>query len=119
VTDTTTPRCHDIVSEAELLGPVGGTSLHLRFDGPFEGRTVTWDATFTTLAACSGAPAPLRNFIDIGDESGRGLTLTVGLNVPRIDLPTVRKTMMMIRQYKRLSRGRHEYGQPAPQQETR
>lgn len=103
-------RNHDIANEAELLGPIGNASLRLRFDGPFQGRTVTWDATFATLTACSGNPAPQRNFIEIGQETDRGIPLTVGLNVPCIDLPTVRKTMMMIRQYKRLGPGRHEYG---------
>ena len=29
---------------------------------------------------------------------------------PAIDLPTVRKAMMMVRQYKRLRRGRHYFG---------
>jgi hypothetical protein len=36
----------------------------------------------------------------------------VGLHVERIDPPTVRKAMIMIRRYKRLRRGRHEYGPP-------
>jgi hypothetical protein len=108
----------DIVNEAELLGPVGGARLRLRFSGPFEGRTVIWDATFITLSACNGMKGPRRNFIEIGGQSGEAIPLTVGLNVPCIDLPTVRKSMMMIRQYKRLSRGRHEYGPLLPMQDS-
>jgi len=100
----------DILRDAELIDPLGGARLQLRFTGPFEGDTVTWNAIFITLSASTESPAPQRNFIEIGDESEHGLTLTVGLNVPCIDAPTVRKAMMMIRQYKRLARGRHEYG---------
>lgn len=114
MTDSVTPG-DDIASEAELLGPVGGASLRLRFCGPFEGELVTWDATFTTLANwCKEHPSslPQRNFIDIGNPSANGITLTVGLNVPCIDLPTVRKAMMMVRQYKRLARGRYAFGEP-------
>ncbi len=107
-------RADDIASEAELLQPIGGSSLRLRFKGPFEGKVITWDATFTTLRHwCMEHPSPLpqRNFIDIGPNTPDGLNLIVGLDVPCIDMPTVRKVMMMVRQYKRLARGRHEFGQ--------
>lgn len=101
---------HDILDEAELRGMLGETTLRLRFQGPFEGRTVTWDASFCTLSACDRQPAPRQNFIEIGAETRQGFALTVGLNVQCIDAPTVRKTMMMIRQYKRLARGYHAFG---------
>jgi len=105
----------DIACEAHLLGPAGGALVRLRFSGPFEGRSVTWDATFTTLTSWQAQHSPgrpTRNFIDIGEESADGIALTVGLNVPCIDIPTIRKAMMMVRQYKRLARGRHEFGEP-------
>lgn len=108
------PLVGDIASEADLLQPAGGASLRLRFSGPFEGKTVIWDATFTTLANwCKDHPTslPQRNFIDIGGDTADGVSLTVGLNVPCIDIPTVRKAMMMVRQYKRLAHGRHEFGE--------
>lgn len=107
------PDTNDIALEAELLDPAGGAHLRLRFSGPFEGKNVTWDATFATLESLRAEYAPnypLRNFIDIGDENTHGITLTVGLDVACIDIPTIRKVMMMVRQYKRLSRGRHEFG---------
>lgn len=111
------PLTKDIAREAELLEPAGGASLRLRFNGPFEGRQVTWDATFITLASWQAKFAPnrpLRNFIDIGEETAHGVRLTVGLDVPYIDIPTVRKAMLMVRQYKRLARGRHEFGRAMP-----
>lgn len=110
MTDSSKPLNTDIISDAKLHDPLGGTRLKLCFTGPFEGKTVTWDATFTALSANEESPAPQRNFIEIGDKSEKGITLKVGLNVSCIDAPTVRKAMMMIRQYKRLARGRHEYG---------
>lgn len=106
------PSCGDIVSEAVLMDTIGGSRLRLRFQGPFEGNTVTWDATFIALTANQETPPYPGNFIDIGETGAEGIRLTVGLSVPCIDLPTVRKAMMMIRQYKRLRRGRHEYGSP-------
>lgn len=116
MTDTPTPG-NDIASEAELLEAPGGPCLRLYFDGCFESRQVTWDATFTTLAYWQAEYAPnrpVRNFIDIGSETPHGIALTVGLDVPCIDLPTVRKAMLMVRQYKRLTRGRHEFGPVVP-----
>lgn len=114
---TTSPVTVDIAKEAELLGPAGGSRLELRFGGGFEGEVVTWDAVFTTLKswqAENSPDLPLRNFIDVGNETAHGIALIVGLDVPCIDLPTVRKAMMMVRQYKRLARGRHEFGQAIP-----
>lgn len=111
------PTANDIAREAELLEPAGGSRLRLRFCGNFEGRPVTWDATFTTLASWQADHAPdlpLRNFIDVGSETAHGLALIVGLDVPCIDIPTIRKAMMMVRQYKRLARGRHEFGRAIP-----
>ena len=111
----TSPFSDDIVAQAELLEPPDGESLRLRFSGPFAGKTVIWDATFTTLAALvtsAGEPQTLRNFIEIGDDTGHGMALTVGLNVPCIDLPTVRKAILMVRQYKRWARERLAFGPP-------
>jgi hypothetical protein len=106
----------DIADQAELLTPPGGLTLRLRFRGPFEGREITWDGQLFTLAAWRQhhPHSDVRqNFIEVGEESPQGIALTVVLDVPQIDLPTVRKTMMMVRQYKRLRRGRHLYGRAA------
>jgi hypothetical protein len=39
------------------------------------------------------------------------LALTVGLNLTAIDEPTIKKTLIMIRNFKRLKLGRHEWGE--------
>ncbi len=91
-------------TEITLLSEPGEGQVRLRFTGPFEGRTVTWDATFQV------AQRNQPNAIEIGTEEPDGVQLTVTLALPRFDLPAIRKTVIMIRQYKRLQRGRHEFG---------
>jgi len=91
-------------SEITLRSEPGEPQVYLRFSGPFEGHTVIWDATFRV--AQKGQP----NTIEIGNEGPDGVQLTVTLALPSFDLPAIRKTVIMIRQYKRLKRGRHEFG---------
>jgi hypothetical protein len=101
-------------AEFEPLDPLGGTRLRLRFTGPFEGRTVTWDATLITLSQCAAEhpERQWRNFIDIGEPREDSVPITVGLNVACFDERTVTMAILMVRRYKRLRRGRHEYGPP-------
>jgi hypothetical protein len=80
---------------------------HLKFTGPFEGRLVVWDCQFATLNALQ---AP-RNFIEIGPPQASGVPLSVGLSIARIDTPAIEKMIIMIRHYKNLGAGRHEYGE--------
>ena len=87
---------------------------YIRFTGPFEGLTTLWDARVMTLAhyrRLAGATAPaLRQFIEVGPEQDQLRRLDIGLNVAQIDTPVLLKTIIMVRKYKRLRRGRHEYG---------
>jgi hypothetical protein len=103
-------------ADYEPLGPLGGDRLRLRFRGPFEGNQVLWDATFVTLRhlAAEQPDKTWHNFIDIGEPDGGSVPLTVGLNVECFDARTITMAIMMVRRYKRLRRGRHEYGPPFP-----
>ena len=101
-----------------LLSEPGGQASRVRFTGCFEGREVVWDCNFVTLAYQSqqrsehieaGSTETQPCFIDIGQPGGRGVPLCVGLNLPCIDIPSIRKMIIMIRNYKRLRRGRHEF----------
>lgn len=94
--------------------------VHVRFTGPFQGQQVTWDASITTLEheyrARNNSRRPridaeMRQFIDVGPAQGGTRALQIGLNVEQIDDPVIRKAIIMIRQYKRLYEGRHEYGE--------
>jgi len=105
----------DLLDEAKLLDIPGGPSLRLRFQGMFEGRSVTWLATLTALAAParSGTAGALpASYIEIGEDRAEGTPIAVGLPVAAIDAPTIRKAMIMIRQYRRLRRGRQEFAPP-------
>lgn len=100
----------------ELDSAIPAECVQCRFLGVFEQKTVIWDAQLTTLACYfrthPPGPAGLRPFIEVGTASPRGQELRIGLNVAIIDDATIRKAMIMIRQYKLLRRGRHEYGEP-------
>ena len=103
----------DILNEIELIDSPGSEKLRLRFNGPFESKLVRWNATLFTPAAWArarGEGEPRRNIIEIGDEEEHGITLNICLKVKSIDRPTIRKAVMMVRQYKQLQHGRHEYG---------
>jgi len=97
--------------EYRLLDPLHPDEAHFTFEGPFEGRQVRWDARLLTLARASRmeAATPGR-FIEIGEETPDGIALKVVLNIPHIDVPAILRTIIMIRQYKRLRRGRHVFG---------
>jgi len=101
-----------------LLGGLQEQRAQVRFTGPFEGAEVVWDCQFLALGAqrqrdAPGLPAATgsrRNFIEIGEPGARGVALRVGLDLARIDRPAILKMIVMIRNYKRLRRGRHEFG---------
>jgi hypothetical protein len=104
-------------SDYRLVGTPHDDHVHVRFTGPFRGRQVTWDARIITLAhAARSRPAngtaKLRQFIEVGRDNGGTRQLRIGLNLDRIDEPAILKTIIMIRQYRRLQEGRHEYGAP-------
>ena len=102
------------------LSPLGGGVAQVRFLGSFQGQAVVWDAQILTLQAYdqeqtrrADRPLPARTwypFIEIGAPGQHGMPLRVGLGVACIDAATVLRTMVMIRNYKRLRPGRHEFG---------
>ena len=88
------------------------------FEGRFENRTVLWHCHLVTLASIAqkSREASQRQFIEIeplahvpGNEKS-AINITVGLNLAVIDAAAIKKTSIMIRNYKRLHAGRHEYG---------
>jgi hypothetical protein len=109
----------DIGKDYLLLDQIGEQRVHLRFCGTFLGEPVVWNCEVLTLAAlqaerqrCHTVVTPaLRNVIEVGEPGPQGVPLRVGLAVARIDGPAIMKMIIMIRNYKRLRRGRHEFGQ--------
>ena len=105
----------------KVLSPLGGQTAHIQFKGPFQDQEVMWDTHIITLREIyrqgiaegkypESEPVSLLQYIEINEKDDAELTLTVAIDVPTIDAPTVLKTIIMIHNYKRLRHGRHEYG---------
>ncbi len=87
---------------------------HIKFSGPFQGETVIWDTHFFTLKGYMAQEniknTKLKQFIDIQTAKSGIMKLTIALNIKEINKPSIQKMIIMIKQYKNLSPGRHEYG---------
>lgn len=90
------------------------------FVGVFQGQSVLWQMTLATLPywqtssskAHYDTEGKLFNhpFIEI-DEGQEGVfPIRVGLDLALIDEPVVKKTIIMVRNYKRLALGRSGFG---------
>ncbi len=93
------------------------------FDGHFGGKPVHWRAEVQTLARAyreavaegrlpPGTVLTLQQFIDIPEApvDGGPIPIRIALDLPQIDHAALLKTVVMVRQYKRLRRGRHDFG---------
>ena len=107
-------------SDYLCLSALPDSAVHVQFLGRFQDRPVIWDATIYTLvryhqerspASASSAPDFFaRFFMEITPATDDTYRIEVGLYLPFIDEPTIKKTIVMIRNYKRLKFGRHEWG---------
>ena len=103
----------DYVCNCQLPADVAS----VRFLGPFRGRQVAWNMTLCALQGARGEPrstlpgGSCRSFMEIAAAPDGAFALTVGLDLAVIDEPTVRKTLIMVRNFKRLAIGRHEWGE--------
>lgn len=100
----------------ELLAPLTSTRARFRFAGQFQNQEMVWDATLLTLtqyhAELPALAVPVRRspFMEIGDATAHAQAIRVVLDIAEIDEPAILRTIIMIRQYKRLHAGRHEFG---------
>lgn len=87
---------------------------HLSFISDFEGKETTWDTNFFTVEGFQIEKniinTDFKQFIDIDPITPDAMKLTVALKVDEINRPNILKMIIMIKQYKNLSIGRHEYG---------
>lgn len=95
-------------------GPQGPDCAEVCFPGTFEGAPVHWHARIVTLRALARdrPGAARRPYLQVGDVTDGRARIEVGLNVEHLDPPTILKAVIMVRQYKGLRRGRHEFGPP-------
>ena len=78
---------------------------HFRFTGFFQGREVIWDAELVPLRNTNQS----RQSVQVGEEDSADIPLKIVLDLPRITEPDILKSIIMIRNYKRLRAGRHEW----------
>ena len=84
----------------------------------FQNQEIRWDTTLITLAHYhaeqpgSAQPTVRTAFLEIGGETAHGRAIRVALDIPVIDEAAILRTIIMIRNYKRLHPGRHEFGIP-------
>lgn len=105
-----------------LLTPLPDTMAHARFIGRFQGREVVWNMRLYTLARheqergrVPTAPGfSLRGLMIITAESADTYSLEVALDVPVIDEPTIKKTIVMMRNYRQLRLGLRTWGDETP-----
>jgi len=86
--------------------------VYIEFEGVLDNEPVVWHACIRTMqeyASHHTTPADPMQFINIEVLNGVH-KLEVGLNISQIDQSAVERTIIMVRKYKRLRLGRHEYG---------
>lgn len=104
----------------QALTPINQSRVHIRFPGRFQEQEIIWDARLLTLqneyqqhASQNNESSRIyRQYIEISPGKDNLVPITVALNVPEFDEPTILKTIIMIHNYKRLRFGRHEFGEP-------
>lgn len=87
--------------------------VDIRFLGPFQEKEVIWNARLLAFCGSADELAGRKQFIEVTPRDTFDYDLRIGLAVPEIDNATILKAIIMIRKYKRLHIGYHEFG-PEP-----
>jgi hypothetical protein len=103
------------VAEPLLAPPAydGDDRAVFQFTGSLLGRDVTWQCELVTLArhARDTRQSACRQYLDIRPTSRSDeFVIRIGLMLPVIDAAAVARSIIMVRKYRRLAPGRHEYG---------
>jgi hypothetical protein len=91
-----------------LYSGLPGKLAELRFAGTLAGERILWDAR----VLAQGRHSTARQFIEIAAAGYPLRRVAIGLNVDEIDAQVLQKTIIMMRNYRRLRAGRHEFGPP-------
>ena len=98
----------DCPIEYIAYSPIGVEEVLIEFVGEFAGLPVIWNARLIALNQTTTQTFP--QYIDISScENKTEFKIEIGLAVNEITEPTILKTIMMVRQYKQLRLGRHEF----------
>lgn len=93
-------------------GNLPAEKVDVTFEGTFEKAPVIWNACVMTMneyARHHEVDEDPRQFIEINRVDGN-YVINICLNVSLIDQAVIEKTIIMVRKYKRLHMGKHEYG---------
>jgi hypothetical protein len=93
----------------QLLEPLTASRARFRFAGPFEGHDVVWDATLLALGTLP-ASGERHAYLDIGASGPETTPIEIGLDVAALDEAVILRTIIMLRQYRRLRHGRMAFG---------
>jgi len=115
-------RLNKLGSDYICNTPLPESYASVLFMGPFQGKIVVWNMTVATLAHyrllephCIATVQQRlfnRQYIEIVDGTGGVFPLKVGLDLAEIDESVIKKTIIMIRNYKRLHIGQIGFGAP-------
>lgn len=98
----------------ELIKQYDSQHTHIKFEGNFQGQMVTWDTHFFTLTGYNSQKnvpnKSLKQFIHIEPGETNIFKLTICLKIPEITEPSIQKMIIMVKLYKNLALGHHEYG---------
>ena len=84
---------------------VGENQVKVEFAGRFAQRKVVWLATIRCLPNGIGS----KQYIDVQLKESGNPRVEIGLPLETVDEPTILKSILMIRHYKNLKEGRHEF----------
>lgn len=88
-----------------MLEPSQTDRAHFCFTGFFQDREIVWDAELMPLKNTNQS----RQSVQVGEEVDSEIPLKIILDLPCITEPDILKSIIMIRNYKRLRAGRHEW----------
>ena len=105
-------------SDYLLVHCASDQNVNVKFHGYFQQQPVVWDAVIRTMSdyyeselkKLSNDRVTIKQLIDIRKKDD-GYKIELVLNLKKIDESAIQKSIIMIRNYKRLSLGRHEYGE--------
>lgn len=113
-----------MTADYTILSPVPKSEVHVRLAGMGRNHSSEWDLHIYTLAAfylqCERsrdlqlAPDNARQIIHVVDDAAGRRSVSVALAVSVIDATVVRNTVIMVRNYKRLAPGLHQWGPVMP-----
>jgi len=93
----------------QLLEPLTANRARFRFSGTFNGQDITWEATLLALGT-TPENGERHAYFDIGSSGPDTTPIEIGLDVAGVDDAVILRSILMVRQYKRLRRGRMTFG---------